>query len=203
MTSHLLRQACSCLATEMHFHFMTSTPRGRGVSEVFDVATSGTIASLQNSKLTILLVEDEPAVREITREALEQIGYRVLQADGPEDAIRVTGAKGCKIDLLLTDLVMPGMNGLVLAEHLGWTHPGLAAILMSGYAAHEMAAQLALPPTMLYIQKPFSLSLLCRRVRDAIAAGGRLVTDAPDALPSSVTEKEPSATAESQGRPAE
>ncbi len=86
---------------------------------------------------TILLVEDEAAVREVTREALEMAGYRVLEAGGPEAAMRIVSDPSAEIDLLLTDVVMPGMSGPELARHVSATRPGLVTIFMSGYAESE------------------------------------------------------------------
>lgn len=133
------------------------------------------VSSLQNPLLTILLVEDEPDVREVTRNALQQGGYRVLVADGPEAATSLATAEE-QIDLLLTDLVMPGVNGLVLAERLGCLRPGLITVLMSGYAAHDLSTPPFLSSSFFYIQKPFSLETLRRTIRGAFeTSGGHLV----------------------------
>lgn len=83
---------------------------------------------------TILLVEDESAVREVTREALEMGGYCVLEANGPEEAAHIAKEPSTQIDLLLTDVVMPGMSGPDLARQMRTLRPGLVTVFMSGYA---------------------------------------------------------------------
>ena len=82
---------------------------------------------------TILLVEDEAAVREVTREALEMGGYRVLEANGPEAAARIASDPSVQFDLLLTDVVMPGMSGPELARTIGASRAGLVTLFMTGY----------------------------------------------------------------------
>jgi two-component system cell cycle sensor histidine kinase/response regulator CckA len=122
---------------------------------------------------TILLVEDEPVVREITREVLERAGYRVLEASGAEEAIRISSAPGLGPHLLITDFVMYGIDGLALTHCLRSLHPGLITILMSGYAQRDVLGDLAGDPNTTYLQKPFSLSLLCDHVAKAIAMASR------------------------------
>jgi CheY-like chemotaxis protein len=87
---------------------------------------------------TILLVEDEAAVREVTREALEMGGYRVLEASGAEEAAQIAADRSAVIDLLLTDVVMPGTNGPELARQVRKSRPGLITIFMTGYAESEV-----------------------------------------------------------------
>jgi CheY-like chemotaxis protein len=87
---------------------------------------------------TILLVEDEPGVREVTREALELGGYRVLTADGPASAKEIARDAETPIDLMLTDVVMPGMNGPELARQARELRPELVTLFMTGYADSEV-----------------------------------------------------------------
>jgi CheY-like chemotaxis protein len=122
---------------------------------------------------TILLVEDESVVREITRDVLEQAGYSVLEACGPEEAIQVAANPDLPIHLLLTDLVMRGMDGLALAAQLRRLHPELITILMSGYAAADVLGGLAGSVITTYIQKPFTVDTLCSQLSRAIAARSR------------------------------
>lgn len=125
--------------------------------------------SLQGSE-TILLVEDEELVREVTSRILERYGYTVLPAkDGPE-ALRL--AEGCSgsLHLLLTDVTMPGMNGRELAEHLVARHPQLKVLYMSGYTEIAIGDQGILNPAINFLQKPFKhldLALKMREVLDA------------------------------------
>jgi DNA-binding NtrC family response regulator len=143
---------------------------------------------LQHSRPTVLLVEDDPAVREITREVLKQNGYRVLEADGPESALQLAGAAKHKIDVLLTDLVMPGMNGSVLAGRLQALQPGLITVLMSGYGARAWQETHQLSPTTLYMQKPFTVESLCSKVGEAIVTKGAMVEQNGSALQTAATE---------------
>jgi PAS domain S-box-containing protein len=117
---------------------------------------------------TVLVVEDEDSLREITRELLESNGYRVLVAkDGPaalEGAERFGGA----IHLLLTDVVMPGINGRELARRLQARRPSLRVLYMSGYTDDAIARHGVLEPGTLLLSKPFTEELLTRRVREAL-----------------------------------
>jgi two-component system cell cycle sensor histidine kinase/response regulator CckA len=118
---------------------------------------------------TILLVEDEPAVRQVTREALEMGGYRVLEADGPAAAEHIASDGTTEIDLLLTDVVMPGMNGPELARQVCESRPGLVTLFMTGYAESEVLRLATKDSTQRHIQKPFAVSGLLSRVADALA----------------------------------
>ena len=118
---------------------------------------------------TILLVEDEPAVREVTREALELGGYRVLEARGPEEATRIAADHSTAIDLLLTDVVMPGMNGPELARQVCKSRPELVTVFMTGYANSEMLRTSTRETSRNYIQKPFTVDGLLSQVAEALA----------------------------------
>ena len=119
---------------------------------------------------TILLVEDEPAVREVTREALEMGGYRVLAADGPAAAAHIAGDESTAIDLLLTDVIMPGMTGPELALQVRTLRPELVTLFMTGYAESEVLRLATLGAPHKHIQKPFTIHGLLARVADALAA---------------------------------
>ncbi|HZD30103.1 MAG TPA: response regulator [Candidatus Angelobacter sp.] len=119
---------------------------------------------------SILLVEDEPAVRMVTREALELGGYRVIEADGPATALRIVSENSTAIDLLLTDMIMPGMNGAELARRVREQRPGLVTLFMTGYAAGEALRLATLEAKQRHIQKPFTVSNLLARIADAIAS---------------------------------
>jgi two-component system cell cycle sensor histidine kinase/response regulator CckA len=124
----------------------------------------------QSLAATILLVEDEPAVRNITREALEMGGYRVLAADGPVAATDIARDESNAIDLLLTDVVMPGMNGPELARLVRELRPELVTLFMTGYADTEVLRLAAAEGLHKHIQKPFTVHGLLARVADALAA---------------------------------
>ncbi len=118
---------------------------------------------------TVLLVEDEPAVRMVTREALELGGYRVIEADGPAAAMRLAADPATIIDLVLTDMIMPGMNGADLARRVREMRPGLITLFMTGYAESDALRLATLEVKHKHIQKPFTVSGLLARVADALA----------------------------------
>jgi two-component system, cell cycle sensor histidine kinase and response regulator CckA len=121
-----------------------------------------------NTEPTILLVEDEPEVREVTRAVLEHAGYQVLESNGAVEALRLGNEHRGRIGLLLSDVVMPGMNGPELALRLQDLQPGLITVFMSGYADHDVQRQ-AMPGAMTsYIQKPFTIDILLSRVAAAL-----------------------------------
>ncbi|GAW68264.1 chemotaxis protein CheY [Geoanaerobacter pelophilus] len=130
-------------------------------------------------KETILLVEDEPSVTEMSRNILESLGYRIMVAAGPEDALRQVTSGTEMIDLLLTDVVMPGMNGRDLARELRSVHPGLKCLFMSGYTADIIADHGVLHDSVNFLQKPFDVRSLAAKVRSAL--GEEAHTLSPDA----------------------
>jgi two-component system cell cycle sensor histidine kinase/response regulator CckA len=117
---------------------------------------------------TILLVEDEPSLRSITRETLMEEGYRVLDAASGEEAIALAASTSDVIHLLLTDVMMPGMKGPELAASLEATHPRLKVVFMSGYTSDALARRGAARPGMSVLEKPFNASSLFARVREAL-----------------------------------
>jgi signal transduction histidine kinase/ActR/RegA family two-component response regulator len=121
---------------------------------------------------TVLLVEDEAPVRDIVRRALTAVGYRVLDATDGADALRQWESHGPAIDLVLTDMVLPGMTGRDLAAELLSRRPGLRLIIMSGYTGETYPALELLPDGVGYLEKPFSLADLRQRLRDALDAQG-------------------------------
>ncbi len=119
---------------------------------------------------TILLVEDEPQVRAVVRRALERAGYAVLVAQDPDDALRLCEARQ-PIDLLLTDVVMPHMNGRELAERVRSRYPATKALFMSGYTDDAILRHGVLDAGVPFLQKPVTPALLARRVRETLDAG--------------------------------
>jgi CheY-like chemotaxis protein len=116
---------------------------------------------------TVLLVEDEPAILELGRVMLEELGYRVLAAGLPDEALERAGEQ-VEIHLLVTDVVMPRMNGRELARRLRERRPGLKCLFMSGYTASGIARHGVLEEGMHFIQKPFSITELAVKVREAL-----------------------------------
>ena len=119
---------------------------------------------------TILLVEDEAAVREVTREALEMGGYRVLEANGPEAATRIASDPSVEIHLLLTDVVMPGMSGPELARAISASRAGLVTVFMTGYTESDTLRAALQGVAWKHIQKPFTVDSLLAQVADALAS---------------------------------
>jgi PAS domain S-box-containing protein len=116
-------------------------------------------------KETILLVEDRDDVRRLVAQALRSYGYTILEADGPKTALEIAQDGSCAIDLLLTDLVMPDMDGFDLAEHVGRYRKGMKVLFVSGSVdAPHIAAKLA-QPGVSYLQKPFTPETLAVAVR--------------------------------------
>ena len=120
---------------------------------------------------TILLVENEYALRELMRRFLEGSGYAVLNARDGDEALSVATAHPTPIDLLLTDVVMPGMNGVALATELRRAHPDLSVLYMSGYTGEAAGVYQRVQPADV-LSKPFSASQLIRRVQDALQRPG-------------------------------
>jgi PAS domain S-box-containing protein len=121
---------------------------------------------------TILLVEDQPQVRELARMALSEKGYTVLVASSPEDAENACARHGAEIHLLLTDLIMPGITGRELAKRLTARHPKMRVLYMSGYT-YGMTVQTGMQRGMLedgvaFLQKPFTPSALGEKVREVL-----------------------------------
>lgn len=123
------------------------------------------VALAEHAHETILLVEDEPAILHMTSTILEKRGYVVLAASSPSEAIRLAESYPRRIDLLLTDVVLPEMNGPDLAERLLSARPGLKCLFMSGYTGDAITHHGILKDGVRFIQKPFSHSELATRIR--------------------------------------
>ena len=113
----------------------------------------------------MLLVEDEAMLLKLAKTMLEKLGYRVLSASTPVEAIRLAREHAGTIHLLLTDVVMPEMNGRDLARQLLSLYPGLKCLFMSGYTANVIASHGVLEEGVHFIQKPFSLNDLAVKLR--------------------------------------
>ena len=116
----------------------------------------------------VLLAEDEPSVRETTRALLERLGYQVVVARDGADALALAGSLPGRIDLLLTDVVMPGLNGRQLAERLAAGRPGLAVVYMSGYSQDVVDQAGVLEEGLILVQKPFQPARLAAALRQAL-----------------------------------
>ncbi|NTU67354.1 MAG: PAS domain S-box protein [Chlorobiaceae bacterium] len=124
----------------------------------------------EHRKMTILVVEDEPEILNLCRLMLEKTGYRVLPASTPTDAIRLAEEWVDRLDLLITDIVMPEMNGNQLAERIAGIIPGLRTLFMSGYTADIIACHGILDTGVNFIHKPFTVMALSRKVNEILAS---------------------------------
>jgi PAS domain S-box-containing protein len=119
---------------------------------------------------TVLLVEDEPAIMEMAKRMLERLGYRVVATDTASEAIRLAGNHTGEMHLLITDVIMPEMNGRDLADQLHTVHPDIKILFMSGYTADVIAHRGVLDEGVNFIQKPFSMRDLGIKVREVLDA---------------------------------
>jgi two-component system cell cycle sensor histidine kinase/response regulator CckA len=114
---------------------------------------------------TVLLVEDDTGVRDLARQVLQRQGYTLLEAKNGEEALELSAQYSGPIHLLLTDVIMPGMNGKTLADQLAQSHPDLKTLFMSGYTDNTIAHHGVLDPGATFLQKPFSSLTLTHQVR--------------------------------------
>ncbi len=120
---------------------------------------------------TILLVEDEPAVRGLASRILEKQGYRVIAAQHGKEAMEIATKEDAHIDLVLTDIVMPGMNGRGLVERLTGIRPRIKSLYMSGYTDDDIVRRGFIEPSKSFLQKPFTSDALLRTVRKVLDEG--------------------------------
>jgi two-component system, cell cycle sensor histidine kinase and response regulator CckA len=127
---------------------------------------------------TVLLVEDEESVRELVRLTLAARGYKVIEAENGE--IGLHAAETCKeqIDILITDVVMPGIGGRELAKKLLSMRPGISVLYLSGYTEDAVVTQGALGPNIAFLQKPFTLQNLAKKVREVLRSRSAASTPA-------------------------
>ena len=175
----------------MLFEDLTSGPQREMVSEIRKLGEHGAVLTRQlrqlhnnatwadagrddlgrkGGKETILLVEDNDVVRSMAARALRSSGYLVLEASTGEDALSVGERRDARVDLLLTDMVLPGMSGRALAYRLSVRHPRVRTLLMSGYPPDEAAPSDVLPVETDYLMKPFTCAILAAKVREVLDA---------------------------------
>jgi CheY-like chemotaxis protein len=119
---------------------------------------------------TILLVEDENSVRDLAQRILEMRGYTVLPASHGADALRIASVPNQEIDLVVTDVVMPGMNGREFVEALRVHAPGIPVLYMSGYTDDDIIRRGLMDASVAFLQKPFAAKSLARLVRTVLDA---------------------------------
>ncbi|HZT05530.1 MAG TPA: response regulator [Chloroflexota bacterium] len=135
------------------------------------VGMASRIGPLARGSETLLLVEDEPGVRALLKSVVRTSGYQVLEAQTGEEALTLAGAHAGRIDLLMTDLVLPGMTGRELSDQLAAARPGLKVLFLSGYTSDVAVRQGVLNAKMPFLQKPFTAALLSRKVREVLDSG--------------------------------
>ena len=146
--------------------FKIYLPRHAGKSG--DMAKESPATPAVGGHETILLAEDEVAILDMVKQILEDFGYRVLAAPTPGEAIRMAEKHSGEIHLLITDVVMPEMNGQELAHNLSALHPKLKSLYMSGYSGNVIAHHGALDEGVNFIQKPFSMQAFAAKVREVL-----------------------------------
>ncbi len=117
---------------------------------------------------TVLLVEDEPAVRAVALRVLQRLGYQVLVASNGEEALGISASHAGRIDAVVTDAIMPGLTGPETARRLVAERPGLRVVYMSGYTDDEILRRGELEPGAVFVQKPFSVQTLAKALRDVL-----------------------------------
>jgi len=121
---------------------------------------------------TILLVEDEAMVRDLAQEVLKESGYKVIAVDRPDEALKISDQSQGPIDLILTDVVMPGMSGPELVERIKPKRPDIKVLYVSGYAADALVRHGLPHSKTAFLQKPFSPAALTRKVREVLTKAG-------------------------------
>jgi PAS domain S-box-containing protein len=133
-----------------------------------EAAAEGDAPALPGGQETILLAEDERAVHKLASRVLRELGYTVLSAVDGGEALRILEQHGGAIDLLITDVVMPGMNGKELAERVTRQRPSVRVLLTSGYADDELVRHDIASQSVAFLPKPFSPQMLARQVREVL-----------------------------------
>jgi len=159
--------------------FAYSEP-GRGTSfkiyfpRVEEAASADSVPAARRARIgfrgseSVLLVEDEESVRELIAEALKAQGYNVLMAGNGQEALALAAPANCRIELMITDVVMPGMSGRELATRMVQSRPGLRVLFLSGYTEDAIVHHGVLDPGTAFLQKPFSLDALACKVREVL-----------------------------------
>jgi len=146
--------------------FRIYLPRIQGVETT--AANSELPASLPRGTETILLAEDEPSLRKLMIQILRTQGYTVLEAADGNEALALAKANGARIQLLITDVIMPGLSGKMLAEWLGRENPAIRILFISGYINNNAVREAMQKPGTFFLQKPFNPMDLAKKVREAI-----------------------------------
>lgn len=155
---------------------LTSEPGAGATFKIYLPKVDAPIAAVEKTELpaslrgteTVMLVEDETSLRVLASHLLESCGYTVLEAKSGEDALRVSAQDSREIHLLLTDVVMPGISGRVLADQLVKLRPRMRVVYTSGYTGQTVGAHGVLAEGSHFLPKPFTREALARKVREAL-----------------------------------
>jgi len=150
--------------------FKIYLPRAGEMGRTEEAAVARDPQHPEGGRETILLVEDEPDLREVVREALETFGYNLLEAGHGAEGLQIAEGHAGPIHLLLTDVIMPAMNGAELARRLRDIRPEVDVVFISGYTDDAITQHGVLEPGVAFLQKPFSPTQLVRRVREVLNA---------------------------------
>jgi len=151
--------------------FKIYLPRATGQS--IEILAKSTVATSLGNNETLLLVEDEVAILKLAERVLKGLGYRVMAANSPLEALAMAENSPATIDLLITDVIMPELNGRDLAIRLQKIYPGLKVLFMSGYTSNVIVHRGVLDKDVFLLQKPFSKNELADKIREVL-------TTAPD-----------------------
>ncbi|MHB8056465.1 MAG: ATP-binding protein [Desulfuromonadaceae bacterium] len=144
-----------------------------------ETGTATTPKPARRGHETVLLVEDEMAILNMATLMLENLGYSVLAASGPAEALRIAEEHSGRFQLLITDVIMPQMNGRDLAKNVLAVHPEVKCLYMSGYTANAIAHHGVLDEGLHFIQKPFTLPDLATKVRESLNSANRTAPSQP------------------------
>jgi two-component system, cell cycle sensor histidine kinase and response regulator CckA len=150
--------------------FKIYLPKAQGISELPRVRKSQT--TLQRGTETVLVVEDDPGVRELVTAMLTSKGYPVLAAERPNDVESICQKHTGNIQLLLTDMILPGVSGREIAKRVGVLRPGIKVLYMSGYTDDALIRDHGLDETFAFLQKPFSQGSVAGKVREVLDSDG-------------------------------
>jgi CheY-like chemotaxis protein len=155
--------------------------------------------ALTPGNITILVVEDEDFVREVTAEVLLSAGFRVLRARTAAEAMRLFPRNGDNLHLLLTDVVLPGRSGYLLAHDLRVIVPALKVIFISGYPENEVIQRVSNHPANFYLPKPYSVEMLLQKVKVALSEPAEAPAQITTEVAPQVMEPAPNTLAASPG----
>jgi PAS domain S-box-containing protein len=151
-------------------HARSDSPAGKRPQVQAGGDSTSNRASPASLTETILLAEDEPSLRRLIARVLRTQGYTVLEAADGNEALALAQANGAKIQLLITDVIMPGLSSKMLAEWLKQVNPGVKVLFISGYINNNAVRDAMSKPGTFFLQKPFNPSDLSKKVREAIEA---------------------------------